>query len=146
SIMRYHSGLPTTVGGDFAWNTNYSNSSLAIPAGPIHPQFGFDEAGNPNVFGSTEALASFKNQRPGYTGARAVLRLAPFLNFDIAAAKVFRLPWEGHKLQFRAEAFNAFNNVNFINPSLTLTSPATFGQYRNTTPPRVMQFALRYEF
>jgi hypothetical protein len=26
-----------------------------------------------------------------------------------------------------AEAFNAFNHENFINPNLTLTSPLTFG-------------------
>jgi len=49
-------------------------------------------------------------------------------------------------LQFRAEAFNAFNNVNFIQPSLALYLPTTFGEFTNTTPPRVMQFALRYEF
>ena len=49
-------------------------------------------------------------------------------------------------MQLRGEAFNAFNNVNFTNPSLALYSPLTFGEYQNTAPPRVMQFALRYEF
>jgi len=32
--------------------------------------------------------------------------------FDFAAAKYFHLPWEGHRIQFRAEAFNAFKSVN----------------------------------
>ena len=50
------------------------------------------------------------------------------------------------RIQFRAEAYNAFNNVNFIQPSLALQNPSTFGEYQNTMPPREMQFALRYEF
>jgi hypothetical protein len=49
-------------------------------------------------------------------------------------------------LQFRAEAFNAFNNVNFFNPSLALTNPLTFGEFQSVSDPRTMQFALRYEF
>jgi hypothetical protein len=39
-----------------------------------------------------------------------------------------------------------FNNVNFINPSLSLLAPATFGEFQNTMDPRTMQFALRFEF
>lgn len=65
---------------------------------------------------------------------------------DLTLAKTFKLPKEGQRVQFRAEAFNAFNNVNFINPSLTLTSPLTFGEFQGATAPRTMQFALRYEF
>jgi len=146
SIVRYHSGLPTTVGGGLAWNTNYTLSSLAVVTQPIHPKLGFNENGNPSIFDNTDAANSFADQPPGHTGTRAALRLAPILNFDIAVAKVFRLPHEGQKLQFRVEAFNAFNNANFTNPSLTLTSPLTFGEFRGTTAPRVMQFALRYAF
>jgi hypothetical protein len=36
--------------------------------------------------------------------------------------------------------------VNFSNPSLTLTSPLTFGEFQGVGDPRVMQFALRFEF
>jgi hypothetical protein len=146
SIARYRSALPSAVGGGLAWNTNYWLSSLAVVTKPIQPVVGINTNGNPSIFGSTDVAGSFDDQRPGHSGTRAAVRLAPFVNFDIAAAKVFRLPKEGHKLQLRAEAFNAFNNVNFINPSLTLTSPLTFGEFRDTTPSRVMQFALRYEF
>jgi hypothetical protein len=56
------------------------------------------------------------------------------------------MPWEGHRLLFRAEAFNAFNHANFTNPSLNLQSPLTFGEFQGTMDPRSMQFALRYEF
>lgn len=146
SIMRYHSGLPTVVQGNYTWNTNYWQNSLGIPVAAFQQKQGIDSNGNPGLFANTDAVNSFADQYPGQTGARAVLRLAPVTNFDIAVAKSFKMPWEGHRLQFRAEAFNAFNNVNFIKPSLALHSPSTFGEFTDTLPPRVMQFALRYEF
>ena len=87
---------------------------------------------------------------------------------DISISKSFRLPKEGHRIQIRAEAYNAFNHENFGNPSLNMASPTTFGEITSsaavngatntttgtpstssTTPnsgARVMQFALRYEF
>ena len=64
----------------------------------------------------------------------------------MALTKAFRLPWEGTRLQFRAEAYNAFNHPNFTNPSLSLMSPQTFGEFQGTMEPRSMQFALRAEF
>jgi hypothetical protein len=67
-------------------------------------------------------------------------------NFDLSLGKFFAMPFEGHRIQVRAEAFNAFNNVNFLSPSLSLANPSTFGQFTNVMAPRVMQFALRYEF
>lgn len=55
-------------------------------------------------------------------------------SFDLALGKRFKMPFEGHTLQFRAEASNAFKNVNFTTLSLSLTQPANFGQI--TAPPR----------
>jgi hypothetical protein len=65
---------------------------------------------------------------------------------DMAVVKLFPLPWEGQRITFRAEAFNVFNNVNYSNPSLSLQAPGTFGEFQAVGDPRVMQFALRYEF
>ncbi|HXI38639.1 MAG TPA: carboxypeptidase regulatory-like domain-containing protein [Bryobacteraceae bacterium] len=146
SIMRYRTGLPTVVQGNYTWNTNYWQNSLGIMTGPVTQKLGIDSNGNPSLFANTNIVNSFADQYPGQTGMRAALRLAPITNFDIAVGKSFKLPWEGHRIQFRAEAFNAFNNVNFIKPSLALHSPSTFGEFTDTMPPRVMQFALRYEF
>jgi hypothetical protein len=36
--------------------------------------------------------------------------------------------------------------VNFTNLSLDANSPGSFGQFSATSPARVMQFAVRYEF
>jgi hypothetical protein len=146
TIMRVSSGLPSDIQGTFAFNTSYWFPSLAIPAGQFQEHQGIDAQGNPSLFANTNVINAFADQAPGQTGTRAIVRLAGITNFDIAAAKAFKLPLEGHTIQFRAEAFNAFNNVNFISPSLALYQPATFGEYQSTMPPRVMQFALRYQF
>jgi len=146
SILRYHSGLPSVIQGTLAWNTNYDMNSLAIPVAPFQEHQGIDAQGNPSMFSSTALANNFVDQWPGQTGERAIVRLAGAFNMDVALSKQFNLPWEGHHLQLRGEAFNALNNVNFTQPSLQLYNPTTFGEYQNTTPPRVMQFAMRYEF
>ena len=147
SVIRYRTGLPTAVAGDLAYNANYWLSSLAIVTQPIHGSgVQIDKNGNPSIFGTTDVANSFADELPGHSGTRAAVRLAPLFNTDLTLAKTFRLPWEGQHLQFRAEAFNAFNNVNFYNPSLSLTAPSTFGEFQSVSDPRTMQFALRYEF
>ncbi len=146
SIMRFSSGLPSVVQGNYTWDTNYWQNSLAIPTAAFSTKTQIDANGVPSLFSSPNAANDFADTYPGNVGTRALVRLAGMKNFDIGVAKSFPLPWEGHRIQFRAEAYNAFNNVNFIQPSLMLGNPATFGEYQNTMPPREMQFALRYEF
>jgi hypothetical protein len=146
SIMRFSSGLPSVIQGNQTWDTNYWQNTLAIPTAAFKTGTQIDNNGTPSLFGNTSAVGDFADAYPGNVGSRALVRLAGMKNFDIAVAKSFPLPWEGHRIQFRAEAYNAFNNVNFIQPSLALSNPGIFGEYQNTTPPREMQFALRYEF
>lgn len=75
-----------------------------------------------------------------------------FWNFDMEVGKDTPIT-EGIKLGFSADAFNLFNNVNFANPSLDLTNPATFGVVtssqvftnRNSSA-RYLQLGLRIEF
>ncbi len=86
--------------------------------------------------------------RTGLIGPRNIFRADDFFNTDLALGKRFQLPMEGHSIQFRWELFNAFNNVNFSLSQIQrrYDRPAVLGQYRNVESPRVMQFALRYEF
>jgi hypothetical protein len=147
SVWRYSTPLPTAVEGDLAYNTNYWLSSLAVmntptPSGGVH----IDQNGIPSIFANTSASNNFQDQPPEGAGTRAALRLAPIFNVDAALTKSFKLPWEGKRLTFRAEAFNLFNHPNFTNPSLSLESPQTFGEFQGTLEPRSMQFALRFEF
>jgi len=145
-LIRYHSGVPTTVGGELAYNANYWLSSLAIATGPVSAGVHKDQNGFPSMFANTSVSGSFEDELPGHTGQRAVLRLPGMMLTDMSVVKAFPLPWEGQRIQFRAEAFNVFNTVNFSNPSLSLQAPGTFGEFQAVGDPRVMQFALRYEF
>ena len=146
SLLRYHSGVPTTVGGELAYNANYWLSSLAIATEPVSAGIHTDENGYPSMFSNTSVSNAFADELPGHTGQRAVLRLPGMFVTDMAVTKIFPLPWENQHLQFRGEAFNVFNNVNYSNPSLSLQAPGTFGEFQGVGDPRVMQFALRYEF
>ena len=67
-----------------------------------------------------------------------------YVNTDISAFKKFAIYKESNLL-FRGELFNLFNNVNLGNPTATLSN-AKFGQITSAGSPRVVQFALKYEF
>jgi len=149
-LWRYRSGLPLNISSGGQYPTNYLNSALAIVRpGATLPEngVGYNQNGNPSLFRTTNAATSaFVQQYPGGTGTRGIIRGSHMSNFDLSLGKFFTLPFEGHRIQVRAEAFNAFNNVNFTTASLSLANPSTFGQFTNVMAPRVMQFALRYEF
>jgi hypothetical protein len=69
-----------------------------------------------------------------------------FTNVDASLFKNFTLP-ETFRLQFRAEAFNLFNNAQFAQPSATNYTSSNFGQItalRN--PSRELQLALKLFF
>jgi hypothetical protein len=51
---------------------------------------------------------------------------------------------EWMKMQFRAEALNAFNRVQFANPNTTVTS-SSFGRVTaQANTPRQVQFGLKF--
>lgn len=146
TIFRYRSGLPSAVAYSGLWPTNFSFSTLAYAVGAYDAEVQMNENGNPAIFANPqEAAANWLPMQPGEVGTRAAVRLDDYVNTDLSLTKSFALP-RGHRIQFRAEAFNAFNNVNFTRLSLDASSPATFGQFTDAAPARVMQFALRYEF
>jgi len=64
-----------------------------------------------------------------------------FNSTDFAVLKDFRIR-EPMRVQFRSEFFNAFNQVNFSNPTTSVASSA-FGRVRSANDGRVIQFALK---
>jgi hypothetical protein len=66
-------------------------------------------------------------------------------NYDISLQKTFSVRENMHVL-FRTEFFNAFNHPQFANPDVS-TADTTFGRIISTTVnPRVIQFALKFNF
>ena len=84
------------------------------------------------------ALGTFGN-----TGKNVLLG-PRFFNADIAALKNTKLT-ERANLQFRAEFFNIFNNVNLKAPDARLTSSG-FGRITAAYDPRIIQFAMKLAF
>jgi hypothetical protein len=112
-------------------------------------------SGQPGVAPTVQYFANVDNAQGAFTfpiaggpGSRNVATGPSFWNLDFAMLKDFKMPYaESHRLQFRVEAFNIFNHVNFANPGTLLTSPDTFGaisQDRNGA--RQVQLALKYSF
>jgi len=67
-----------------------------------------------------------------------------YVDTDFSAFKSFPV-YHMAALQFRAEAFNLFNNVNFNNPNGVATG-ASGGKIGGSGPARTLQFALRLSF
>jgi len=73
-------------------------------------------------------------------------RVPAGFSLDFSTHKNFRLPKEGHDLQFRWEAFNALNHPVWGLPNASLSS-VNFGRISSTNGTlRQMQFALKYVF
>jgi len=66
------------------------------------------------------------------------------INFDMGLYKDFRLT-ERHIIQFRSEFFNIFNHTNF-NAVDTTFGDGAFGQIVGAADPRIIEFALRWQF
>ncbi len=151
-LTTFHSGTPLTISDTGDYNVNYDVSAYAVLApGTTLPSngFRFDSNGIPSIFSTPNAVNSFVGAGPGVVGTRGIIRGPHFFDADLAVSKAFRLPWEHQAVYFRAEAFNAFNNVEFGVPNLSMASPSTFGEitsYAYGAAPRVMQLALRYAF
>jgi hypothetical protein len=167
-IFRWNTGLSVQTPFDCCvWATNWNVQSNGTRVQPIQSSpTGDGFGGEPNLF--TDRLAayrSFRRARPGEVGDRNVLRAPGYIALDMGLYKSFKMPWEGHSLQFRWEVFNVTNTQRFdgltiadlglgADPYRGLSSPSQeFGKFTSTQTPlnetkagRVMQFALRYTF
>ena len=62
---------------------------------------------------------------------------------DLSLVRAFQI--STHRLEARVEAFNAFNWFRWGNPVNNFSS-ATFGRILTSDDPRIMQFAVKYQF
>lgn len=154
-LFRLTSGFPVNISNGFQWPTNWQLGGNADLVSPVKtgafPVTTGSDAGNINIFANgPNAINSFISPFPGQGGARNQIRGDGFFNVDLGLAKRWQMPWsEKQGLQFRWEVFNVSNSVRFNAQSISgeVDISSTFGNYTGLlTNPRVMQFALRYEF
>ena len=158
SIYRYNSGLPVSAPVDLGgWPTNWNVRSWSVQTKAVESSPTRGGAKPPNLFSDPKAIYnSFRSPQPGETGSRNIFRNPGFVSLDAGLYKSFTMPWsETHKLTIRWETFNVTNtqhftgnadNTNGLDPQFG--SPgATFYNFTGIQgTPRVMQFALRYDF
>ena len=145
SIM---SGVDNSMSGDYVDRADFV-PGFTIAQARLDPNRShaalIQEYFNPAAF-TQNALGTYGN-----TGKNILVGPGLF-DTDIALLKDTKIG-DRYTLQFRAEAFNAFNNVNFGQPdyfwsdSAVAGGPGTFGQITYTsTDPRIIQFALKLLF
>ncbi len=76
--------------------------------------------------------------------SKSALSGPPTVTWNLSAHRTFPLT-EKANLQFRAEMFNAFNQVNFARPVNTMSNP-NFGRILGAGAPREIQLALKLTY
>ena len=156
SIVNVHSGFPFTIynGSDANLSGNASTGTSAPTSGERAELV----PGENPVLGDRTAAEWFNTrafkQIPATSGvsidgnsSRNMLRGPTFKDVDLALSRDFSLH-EGLQLQFRADAYNAFNIVSLNTPSgnsITAGS-STFGAILSASAMRQLQLGVRLSF
>ena len=85
------------------------------------------------------------NTTPYGNVSRNKLRSYAYFNTDLGLHKDFRLWSEASRLEFRAEAFNVLNQVNYQAPDGNISN-GSFGTITSAFPPRQLQLAAKIVF
>ena len=155
-LFRWTSGFPVTVdNGITNFPTNFEMEGNADEIASVKSGKYFIN-GVPNIFANgPAAISSFAPAYAGESGQRNEVRGEGYFGIDLGLAKRWFMPWsDKQSLQFRWEVFNVTNTPVFdvqsalLSQTLGLTAaPGTFGNYTGLlNNPRIVQFALRYEF
>jgi hypothetical protein len=156
-INNMNSGLPTNLNYNNATSSNTNVTDLYtyrpnVVGNPIAPAT--------NRVKTSTALTGYllKSTGPGVTGASVPLTGNPFGNAqrnmvvgpaffqtDLGLHKAFPLWREGSTFDFRAEAFNVLNKVNYQAPDGNVSN-STFGAISSAYPARQLQLAAKIIF
>jgi hypothetical protein len=152
-VIAAHSGFPVTILGRDGTNQAVRGNVRANWYRPLtYQNQSIDNwFGTGNTFcaaGVDDGKCAYGDAAVGFFGNAAVgTEQAPSLfEFDASIGKQFKLA-ERRSIDFRTEFFNAFNHASFGPPGRTLATPSTFGLITSqTTPPRNIQFGLKFYF
>ncbi|MFN0118904.1 MAG: hypothetical protein ACKV2V_00215, partial [Blastocatellia bacterium] len=149
-VIRLASGTPFTVTGN---TLDLNFDTFAERPVILDPSILGRSIDNPNTAPTRLPVTAFRQPTPADFGKNILGRNTFFVdgaaNVELGLYKNFLLPWEGQRISFRVEMYNAFNHVQFGFPNLDSSAPATFGRITGTATqynPRVVQLALRYIF
>jgi hypothetical protein len=151
---QWRTGLAfTTLANAFplSFNNNvpaiFNGDTSALKVNVHQTSSGIQLFANPSA-----ALAAFSEPLGFQAGSRNNLRGPHFASTNLSLNKHFPIR-EKYMLEFRAEAYNAFNHPSFALPgggfggTADISNPATFGIIATTaSTARAMQFGLRLDF
>ena len=152
-VARWTSGFPFSVDVGQNWPTDWFYTGLAQAIALPHTGVYKQANGSVTAFANPAAAqADFIIPYPGSGASRNVLRGPGYAGLDLGLSKRWKM-FESQSLQFTWQVFNVLNLVRFnaqgVGSAVTSIeqSPTQFGTFSSLlTQPRVMQFALRYEF
>jgi hypothetical protein len=151
-VTSFMSGAPlgvnvtTSTGADITGTPSLSPRAV-VTGNPVLPK-------SERTFSRNFDTSVFRLPASGTFGnaARTVIRGPGINNWNLGLFKSFRVR-EGMRLQFRAEAYNAFNHTQFSALDTTARFDAQgtqvntrMGEFTAARQPRIMQFALRLSF
>jgi hypothetical protein len=146
SLVQLSSGLPFNV-------ITGRDASLTAVGFDRPNQVGVPYRGS--YLDKTDKIAKFFNTAAfvanaagtyGNTGRNSLI--GPGLaNVNLSLVRTFPITDRLGNVQFRSEFFNALNHANLGQPDPSLNNASTtFGKIQTAGDPRIMQFALRYQF
>ncbi|RZU40222.1 TonB-dependent receptor [Edaphobacter modestus] len=151
-VINYSSGLPFTL--------SYGSCSTSIPSsapcyvngnpGAFRPQISGSPGHNLTYFKAQTLGGTFTAPGPGQIGniGRNSVFGPNFFNSDMAIQKNFSVK-EMATLQFRMDAFNVFNHINYGLPTGNIEQDGIISAgpgVDGTTNPRQLQFSFRVQF
>ena len=146
AIFTAETGQPFSVLTGGGVGDGFNNQRANLVSGTIYT--GNARALNAQMLNATAfAVPTATDAATGYRFGnlgKAALTAPPFVNWDLSLQRNFRMT-EKLNLQFRAEFFNAFNQVNFNRPVNTLNNP-NFGRIIGTANPREIQLGLKLSY
>jgi hypothetical protein len=151
-IYQARSGSPLTPGvtGNLML-TNTPQRAIVVPGVdwnlPADERVWIPNAAGENTRLQWFNMAAFANNSPGVWGdaTRGMLTGPAFWNADLAFSRNLNMAG-GRRIELRLEAFNLFNNVNWANPNVTVANENAGMVTGTTGDPRIMQFAIKYNF
>ena len=152
AITQYTSGLPTnlsyaenTASADVSDLVTYRPNLVAGQAVLAAAGARVKTAGALNSYLNPAAVTIPDPSQPFGNASRNDVRGPNYTDLDLGVHKRFALYREGQALEFRAEAFNVLNHVNYQAPDGIVTD-ATYGAITSAYPARELQVALKLLF